>query len=182
MFQVNFLPWRMKQLKVRYRFWRNLFLLKIIFLIIITLVLSLSWRNEHQQQRLSLAALLQQQAALQAVYLATQQEAARLQRIKSRRKVYQREEKQAQRYVVLLQSLSRLIPNNCWLVKLEQQNNAFILDGISEDYATIVAFSQRMAAEDNLFNIQLNDVTQQDSGYVHFVMHVNWREEKYTNE
>ncbi|AWK14892.1 hypothetical protein CCS41_11055 [Candidatus Fukatsuia symbiotica] len=104
--------------------------------------------------------------------LATQQGAEHLERIKARRRNHQKIQHQTYNYLILLQRLSRLIPDSCWLIKLEQHDDLLVLAGIGNNYTTIIAFLQKLVAEDNLFNIQLHNLNQQKKGELHFVIHV----------
>ncbi|EGY29161.1 Tfp pilus assembly protein PilN [Candidatus Regiella insecticola 5.15] len=180
MFQVNFLPWRTRQLMSRYHFWLNLFFLQSVIIIVGIMLIFLLWKNEHLQHQITLIQLLQQQKVLQTIYLATQKKAKLLQNIKIRNKNHQHIQQQTKNYLMLLQRLSRLIPENCWLLRLEQQGNLFVFDGISNNYTAIITFLRKLAAEDSLFNIQLHNINQNQEGKLYFVIHAKGLYQEYS--
>ncbi len=174
MYQVNFLPWRMAQLKVRYRFWRNCFLIQGLVAITVMIVMLSSWIQEQQQQQAKILALSQQQEKYQAAYELTSRGFMKLKKMQSFQQMQHKEQLHAQRYLMLLQQLSLLIPDNCWISALKEQNDILILVAGSDDHTAIMAFFHKLNEQKELGNIYLNKVEQSSDAKYHFIIHADW--------
>ncbi|CRY56592.1 type IV pilus biogenesis protein PilN [Yersinia intermedia] len=91
-----------------------------------------------------------------------------LQQAEQRAQVYRQAQQSTYRYTRLLQQLSQHIPSSCWLVNLLPQDNGFIFEAISQDYAAIDIFLVQLSRQSSLTNVRLQKIVQQDDGTFRF--------------
>lgn len=182
MYQVNFLPWRIIQLQARYRFWCNSLLIQSLVIVAGVLIILWLWVSEKQQQRILLITLSQQQATLGKAYEITKNNLMKLKKIKLLQQAHQLAQLHTQRYLVLLQQLSLLIPDSCWVTSIEEHNDVLVLVAISDNYAAIIIFLQQLSESGYLGNIRLGDVNKSDHSKYHFVIHADWQSREQYNE
>ncbi|WP_162473697.1 PilN domain-containing protein [Serratia microhaemolytica] len=176
MYQVNLLPWRLRQQQKRYHFWLRCAALQVLLLLLAWAVLS-RWLHHQQttlQQQLSELSSQQQQLA-QAIQQ-RQLLITRLQQQTEKNLLQQKNRQINQRYLLLLQQLAQRRPTALWLTELEQNGNVIRVYGLSGHYAAIHTFQQRLSTLSLLQRSQLTQVTPHQQGLA-FTLTAWWQHE-----
>lgn len=174
MYQVNFLPWRIRQQRQRYRFWLCCFCVQL-FATLLILVLTygvLGYQQDRHRQVLQ--ALEQQYSDIGLQFKQRQQMMGELARLGAEEARYRQNHAHNQRYLALLRQLSRALPETLWLTEFEENAKGISLRGIGRHYAAIAVFEQRLAALPLLQGSRLTEVTQHKEGGLAFTLTARW--------
>ncbi|PVZ84633.1 fimbrial assembly protein [Serratia sp. S1B] len=177
MYQVNLLPWRSRQLRQRYRFWLTSFCVQLLVILIFLALIYGLLSYQQWQQRQVLQEKAQQYANLEEQIEQKQQIIAKLARLAAEEVRHQHNEAHNRRYLLLLQQLSRRLPDALWITELEENAKGFSLHGWGGHYAAITLFEQRLSVLPWLQNSHLTDVTKSEDGVLAFILTAFWRQE-----
>ncbi len=175
MYQVNLLPWRIAQLQMRYCFWRNCLFMQGLAIITGMMMMLGLWTHEQQQQQIQLSNLIHKQEKIKKTYEITHSRQVKLEKMQSIQKIWQQASLRNQRYSMLLQQLSLLIPDSCWLTAIEEHNGLLKLVANSHHHAAIMTFLRKLSEESNLEKIYIYDIKRSNHSIYHFVIHANWK-------
>ncbi|AHG19966.1 hypothetical protein Z042_10205 [Chania multitudinisentens RB-25] len=174
MYQVNLLSWRIRAQRQRYRFWLCVFSIQLLIALAIPTTAFFWLRYQQEQQQRTVQALTQQHQVLAERLQQTQQVMATLARLTAKEARRQQNEIHNQRYLRLLQQLAAVIPDQLWLIALEENANGISLRGFSQHYAAIAQFEQRLAALPWLQGQRVAEVTQHKDGILIFTLTARW--------
>lgn len=168
MVSVNLLPWRLYQQRRIVR--HSLLVLGSVLMVlfVVTTFFFFAARAQQQQLRLQIEGL--QAAAMQTdQQLQLQQQAMdELQQLSIRWQHYQRQQHQAQQWLVFFNRLGNLMPATLWLTQLERSPDRLIFAGQSYAMQEIAMFRQQLELQPLLQNVQLGNITRLESGELNF--------------
>ncbi len=177
MYQVNLLPWRLRRQRQRYRFWLRCFYVQLLAALVTLAFIYGMLSGRQAQQRQILQGLEQQQAELSGQLQQRQQMMAELARLAAEDARRQQNHAHNQRYLALLQQLSRALPEALWLTELEEDAKGISLRGLGGHYAAIATFERRLTALPLLQGCRLAEVTQRQDGVLAFTLTARWRQD-----
>ncbi|KAA8996373.1 hypothetical protein FJU30_21510 [Affinibrenneria salicis] len=180
MVQVNFLPWRQNRLR---RQKRHCFLLLLGQMLLVAggfALLFLSCRQQQQALSRTLDGLSRQQQSTVGLYQQRRECWQKIQRHQLRQAEILASQQHNQRYQALLAQLPVLVSSRLWLTSLQERDQRLSLNGGSDAYDAIVAFSEALAAYPALNNIRLETVSRaapstEDARPLHFALQAMWR-------
>lgn len=178
MYQVNLLPWRSHRLRQRYRFWLSCFCLQLLVILVLLALIYGALSYQQLQQRRVLQEKAQQYANLEGQIQQKRQIIAELARLAAVQVRQQQNEAHNRRYILLLQQLSRTLPEALWITELEENAKGFSLHGQGGHYAAITLLEQRLSALPWLQSSHLTDVIQGKDGVLAFILTAFWRQDE----
>lgn len=174
MYQVNLLPWRIRQQRRRYAFWLRFFCGQLVIALATLFLISNLLSYQQGQQHRVLQQLTQQHLELTERLQQTQQRVAELARQVAIEVRYQRNGAHNRRYLSLLQQLSRALPEGVWLTAFEEDAQGISLRGLGGHYVAITALEQRLAAFPQLQDSRLAEVLRRKEGELVFILTARW--------
>ncbi|WON76743.1 PilN domain-containing protein [Serratia sp. UGAL515B_01] len=174
MYQVNLLPWRVRQQRRRYVFWLRLFCTQLF--VATSILTSIFFLLGHQQvqQRKVVQTLTQQYSDLTVRLREVQQSMSELARVTAAETQRRQNLAHNRRYLSLLQQLSLALPDTLWLTRFEENAKGILLQGVGAPYAAIITFEQQMALSPLLHHSQLAEVMAREEGGLTFILKARW--------